>query len=139
MDRRDPLVAQARRAERRHFLRLVLFHHGQAEADLARLLRVTDQRAKKILCGETDLDVDELALISDAFNVDPGILLDPPYLGGLLGPRSDDLPPRYLPPTRDVALCIELRARVVEAMMTPADVRRETHLRARKAGRRWVA
>lgn len=73
---------------RNRYIRAVLAWHDVTQADLARLLGVTQANASMKLAGKRRFSVDDLIVIADAFRLDPGYLMRPPDLADVLGIRQ---------------------------------------------------
>ncbi len=70
---------------RARYIRTVLAWHGQTQSDLGRLLGCSQVNAGRKLRGLRRFTDDELLLIAETFDLDPGHMLRPPPLEPLLG------------------------------------------------------
>jgi transcriptional regulator with XRE-family HTH domain len=71
--------------ERARYIRTILAHHDHTQADLGRVLGISAQAAGLKLRGQSRFTVDQLLRIAEAYDLDPGHLIKPPPLEGILG------------------------------------------------------
>lgn len=92
-------------ADRARYIRTVLSHHDHTQADLARLLGISQPAANRKLKGLRRFTDDELLQVAEAYELDPGNLLRPPELSGVLGRVSKRL--------ADLLTCTKYQLRLV--------------------------
>lgn len=71
--------------DRARYVRTLLAFHGHNQTHLGRILGISQQAAGLKLRGQSRFSVEQLERIADAYGLDPGHLLKPPPLEGVLG------------------------------------------------------
>lgn len=84
-------ISESQRARAR-YIRTVLAWHDVTQADLARVLQISQPAANRKLKGKRRFEDDELLAIAEAFGLDPANMLRPPELGDYLGPVREPAP-----------------------------------------------
>lgn len=93
--------AQAARAR---YIRTVLAWHDVTQADLARVLGITQPAANRKIKGRRRFEDDELLVIAETYGLDPANMLRPPPLEPLLGAVRTSAPDLLTWPKYQVGL-----------------------------------
>lgn len=67
------------------YIRTLMAWHDYTQTDLAKILGCSQPALGRKLAGQRRFTADEIVAIAETFEIEPGLLLRPPQLAGVLG------------------------------------------------------